>query len=104
MTNITMLERFKCAGMLMLRGVAAPLTLPFKFASDGYDGIRQGSWRTFDTLSGFKCSAGAALAGLFCGLVVGTAVLVNAVVEAPYQLVRSSPPQSHPWLLRTFDL
>ncbi|MGB9153186.1 MAG: hypothetical protein WCD70_08890 [Alphaproteobacteria bacterium] len=81
----TIRERFICASALLFRGIIAPIDRPFMYAEEaakkyGYE---------LDVYFSFAE-----------GFVSGAIIATTSVIEAPYQLVRKSPPQSRSWLVR----
>lgn len=104
-----MRERWRCAGALLLRGIIAPASRAYQYADKALQRHPNEVKRTeyvlralhdpvtkynVDNINGDVCYH------LLRGLAAGFIILAESLVEAPFQLVRQNPPQSHPWLER----
>jgi hypothetical protein len=104
--NISIKERFRCAGALLLRGLTAPVTRPILYATGfSIDEVKPGTFSLENTMRAqydvrAQGEQSAAIIGFFLsagfGIVAGALIAAVSVVEAPYQLIRASQPVSRP--------
>ena len=105
--DTSILERFQCAGALLVRGLSAPITRPFIYLSKMPQAYQEGDWvrqsRDFRAKMRVSSDMITLIYGLGKGFLAGSIICAESLFEAPYQLIRPDGPQSRPWLERKYN-
>jgi hypothetical protein len=96
-----LVERFKCAGILMLRGIVAPIVHPLIGAvAVASESLSNRSGLLLNVASNGTGAGFGFVFGGVAGLMTGIATCADALIEGPYQLLHSGRPQRRPWVER----